>query len=200
MEATAPTVQVNQVLEAIQGVLSVHTPSRNLAEGQLRTWETESAPGFLSCLLQIAEQVGLVEEVRATAAMGPSRGVPADVRCAVSPTHSSSCCISAAHARPTEHRYRRAWGGAGMHKERACGHRHHPAVRVLTATCAQSRVRTTPRSSLAVACCFVPCSPSACLRSSSPRMSWAAPGARRLAAESGAVCPQKRSKQCAWQL
>jgi hypothetical protein len=63
--AQEPAVSPDQVLATIQGALSIDNSVRLSAEGLLRAWEADAVPGFLSSLMQIVQQAGTIEEVRA---------------------------------------------------------------------------------------------------------------------------------------
>lgn len=63
--AVPDPVSVEQVLHTIQGALSIDNATRGAAEGLLRGWEADAAPGFLSSLLRIIEQTTAVDEVGA---------------------------------------------------------------------------------------------------------------------------------------
>lgn len=56
-------VQPEQVLHVLGASLSIEPTLRTQAEGMLRTWEADAAPGFVSSLLRIVEQSGAVDEV-----------------------------------------------------------------------------------------------------------------------------------------
>ncbi len=71
---------VMQVLQTIRGVLDLDPGVRASCETLLRTWEADAVPGFLASLMQIVEQVGAVEEVRA-GAHGAPRGSERDAAC-----------------------------------------------------------------------------------------------------------------------
>jgi hypothetical protein len=56
-------VPVEVVLQTIRAALSHVPEQRDPAEAALRTWEAESAPGFLLSLLRIVEQHAAIDEV-----------------------------------------------------------------------------------------------------------------------------------------
>lgn len=70
MEVPEP-VSVDQVLLTIQAALSIDTPTRSAAEGTLRAWEADAAPGFLLALMRIVEQ----QSIDAVGAAGGGSGM-----------------------------------------------------------------------------------------------------------------------------
>ena len=56
-------VSDQMVLQVLVGSLSIDPNIRSQAEGMLRTWEGDAAPGFLLSLLRIVELYSLLENI-----------------------------------------------------------------------------------------------------------------------------------------
>lgn len=57
-------VSAEQVYATLQSTLSLTTATRGAAEAQLRAWEKDAAPGFISSLVKVISEVNGVPEVR----------------------------------------------------------------------------------------------------------------------------------------
>jgi hypothetical protein len=62
-EAAPSAVSPQIVLQYLSAALTIG-PNREEAEKQVRKWESDSSPGFLSSLLSIVSEVSSIPEVR----------------------------------------------------------------------------------------------------------------------------------------